>query len=123
MIERCYDRDQGFFWVVSDDSLAEFRRKYQVSSFFLPGGIEISPGMSTNLLGYNYKPAEYVGLMKRCSEDRWSDLIFLLGDEIDLFGHMYYYDEVLYLQDQCTICQMTPFGYARNWVYKDGKWK
>ena len=123
MIERCFDSEQGFYWAVSAGSVEEFQRKVQPVPFILPDGSEIRPGMTTDLLGYNFKPAEYVGLMKVCKEDRWSELIFLLGEEVDLFDRIVYYDEVLFLQDSGLICQMTPYGSARNWVFKDGKWK
>ena len=123
MIERCFDTEQGFYWAVSAGSVEEFQRKVQPVPFILPDGSEIRPGMTTDLLGYNFKPAEYVGLMKVCKEDRWSELIFLLGEEVDLFDRIVYYDEVLFLQDSGLICQMTPNGAARNWVFKDGRWK
>ena len=68
MIERCFDTEQGFYWAVSAGSVEEFQRKVQPVPFILPDGSEVRPGMTTDLLGYNFKPAEYVGLMKVCKE-------------------------------------------------------
>lgn len=76
----------------------------------------IQPNSNTTLLGYfNIKPALYLGMIN-------NEMIFYLGNQIDLFGEKKYYLSLVKLSET-RIFSMFAHNSGRDFNLVNGTWK
>lgn len=81
-------------------------------------GTKLNSGDKTKLFGFFTREVVFVGTLK----DNPKCMVFLLGNDSDLFDSKRYY-ACLYWITPTRIVNKYKEGTARDFIYKDGKWK
>ena len=82
---------------------------------------EITPGQKTTLSGMFTSEVTYCGILR--DEPTISPcMVFLLGDHADLFAKIRYY-ACLYWISPTRLVNKYKEGTARDFIWKNGKWK
>lgn len=79
-------------------------------------GIELVPGVHSDLAGYFNRPLEYCGIY----DD--NGLVFFIGSVNDLFGSTYYY-QVIHRISETRLFSMFTWQAGRDFNWIGGRWK
>jgi hypothetical protein len=110
MIDICINSEFGLFSVVHEDSLQLIDRQ----NIFL-GNIELIPSMETDLESFFDSNCIYLGIYD-------SYLVFEIGRDYDLFGVSIYLNFFKKIDNNRILNIYSP-GTARDYNFKNGKWK
>jgi hypothetical protein len=108
----CFDKLTGHYLLVHSDVSHFENQLVKKDCSFCKFGEE------TTLNGFFCKPAQFIGF----DPDNEKVAIFFLGSEVGLYASMYYYEDILILNEN-RIFKMYSARGGRDFNFKSGKWK
>lgn len=115
-MEKVIYSNQGGLGIILNDHKDE--SVYFEAKEYIVNGEVLTPGTMTTLSGLYSEPLQYMGTLK----DDTKCMVFKLGDESNLFDTKIYYS-CIYWITELRVANKYKEGTARDFIFKNGKWK